>query len=150
MTKGIIKTEDSRIVTVGTLKKVLKEERGITLQELLRLEGKVIENNGVTLQELCRLEGKVDKGFSEIDEKFVTEARFEKHMIAIADSINQIQEVSHNIQRIVESTDNRLAAIQEEHNEFRQRTAQLERMDFVNERKIDDLDARVLKLEVAL
>lgn len=113
MTKGVIKTEDARLVTVGTMKKALGE-----------------------------FEVKIDKSFSEMDEKFVTNDRFDRSMTAIADSFNRVHE---SIAIIIRE----LGSIRQENREFRQEREQLYRTGVIHERKIDELDTRVLKLETA-
>jgi hypothetical protein len=119
MTKRPIPIEDMRIATVGDLKK----ERFFTLQELLKLEE--------------RMNGRME-------DKFVTNERFEKYMTIIGTEFNRVHEAISNLGDLITRE---VSLLRDENREFRQRTAQLEKIDLINERKIDDLDGRVLKLE---
>ena len=124
MTKALIKIEDSRLVTVGMFKTLIKQEGLVTVQELRRLEDRM-------------------------DEKFVTNEKFERNMTAIADSFNQVFEAIHNLQKTMELILKQMAVINEEGREFRQQREQLYRTDTIHERKIDELGGRVLTLETA-
>jgi len=121
MTKIPIPIEDSRLVTVGTFKTLVKQEGLVTIQELRKLEDRM-------------------------DEKFVTNDQFERTMTTVANTLNQLQE---SIQNLANAVTREFAALREENKEFRQRTVQLKRTDLIHERKIDELDGRVLTLETA-
>ena len=121
MTKAPIPIEDSRLVTVGMFKTLVKQEGLVTVQELRKLEERM-------------------------DKKFVTNEQFERTMTTVASTLNQLQE---SIQSLANVVAREFAALREENKEFRQRTAQLERTDLIHKRKIDELDGRVLKLETA-
>jgi predicted RNase H-like nuclease (RuvC/YqgF family) len=127
MTDRIIKTEDSRLVTVGTLKKILKEERVITsrdLKDALRAE------RAITLQEFAKVEKKR-----------------EESMTAIAQTLNRMQEAIFELQKLVGFLVQEVTVIRSENREFRESLAYLDRSCLSNEQKIEYLDSRILKLE---
>lgn len=117
MTKRPVSIEDARLVTVGALKVILREERVITHRDL-RIVLK--EERTITSEEIARLEQKMDTKFSEMDEKFVTNEKFDRSMTAIADSFNRVYESISDIQKTMSIILDEFIAIREERNEFRQ------------------------------
>lgn len=140
MTKRSVSIEDARLVTVGALKVILKEEGVITHRDL-RIALK--EERAITSEEIARLEQKMNTKFSEIEEKF------DRSMTAIADSFNRVYESISDIQKTMNIILDEFIVIREERNEFRQQREQLYRTEIIHERKIDELDTRLLKLETA-
>ncbi len=121
MTKAPIPIEDSRLVTVGMFKTLVKQEGLVTIQELRKLEERM-------------------------DKKIVTNEQFERTMTTVANTLNQLQE---SIQDLANTVTREFAALREENKDFKQQREQLYRTDAIHERKIDELDERVLILETA-
>lgn len=150
MRKKNITIEDSRLVTVGTMRAIFKEERAVTNRGLK-----------IALEQECIISRtKMHKSFfameQRVEEKFVTNERFERHMTNIAGEFNRVHEAIHqlqqsfaNMEKMFQVIMREFAGMREDNRRFAQQREQLYRSDIVHERKIDELDERVLKLELA-